>query len=207
MNELEKYIELPYSTWLQRDSDGDFVARIEELPGCSAHGKTREEALANLDEAKKLWIEDCLEHGDPVPVPVEQEALPSGKWLQRVPRKLHRKLQQLAKQDGVSFNQFVSVILAEAVGVQKRAVQAEGVSTQVSAYDLLHGSLQKAFDVAPLTTWQVVDVSQCAGTFKGYTNVTEALSLLSAQLPNKFEFKGKEPKHATKRKHPGLEIW
>src|SRR5207247_6051567 len=116
MTELQKYIELPYTVLLRRDTDGDYVAKIPELPGCSAHGKSSGEALENLDEAKALWIEDCLEAGDAVPLPAAEEVLPSGKWLQRVPRKLHRKLQALAKYEGVSLNQLVSAFLAEAVG-------------------------------------------------------------------------------------------
>src|SRR5580704_15799651 len=100
MSDLEKFRELPYTILLRRDDDGDFVARIEELPGCSAHGKTRQEALENLDQAKELWIQDCLDNGDAVPLPAKEEPLPSGKWLQRVPRKLHRKLQVLSKQEG-----------------------------------------------------------------------------------------------------------
>ena len=95
MSDLKKYLELPYTTTLRRDTDGDFVARVEELPGCSADGKTPQEAIENLDEAKSLWIQDCLEHGNPVPLPAQEAALPSGKWLQRVPRKLHLKLQKL----------------------------------------------------------------------------------------------------------------
>src|SRR5260370_9365587 len=127
MSELERYLELPYTVLLRRDGDGDFVAKIEELPGCSSHGKTREEALGNLDEAKSLWIQDCLENGDPVPLPAEDEPLPSGKWLQRVPRKLHRKLQELSKKEGVSFNQCVTALFAEAVGEHK-AVQVGQIS-------------------------------------------------------------------------------
>ena len=44
------------------------------------------------------------------------EDLPSGKWLQRVPRTLHLKLSALAKREGISLNQLVVSILAEAVG-------------------------------------------------------------------------------------------
>jgi predicted RNase H-like HicB family nuclease len=69
MKHLKDYLELPYSVLLRKDSEGDFVARIEELPGCAAHGRTSSQALARLEEAKQLWISDCLQSGDPVPVP------------------------------------------------------------------------------------------------------------------------------------------
>ena len=118
MKAVEQYLELPYTTIIRRDEDGDYVARVDELPGCAAHGKTPEEAIANLSEVRELWIRDCIESGQPVPEPAE-EPLPSGKWVQRVPRGLHRKLVALARRDGVSLNQFVLAVLAEAAGVRR----------------------------------------------------------------------------------------
>ncbi len=40
----------------------------------------------------------------------------SGKFVVRVPKSLHRKLSELAEQDGVSLNQWINTALAEAVG-------------------------------------------------------------------------------------------
>jgi antitoxin HicB len=116
MKNLRHYMSLPYTLILRKDEDGDFVARVEELSGCAAHGKTETEALRNLEEAKELWVSDCLETGSPVPEPAVEEVLPSGKWVQRVPRSLHKQLVLTAKQEGVSLNQLVTSVLSEAVG-------------------------------------------------------------------------------------------
>jgi antitoxin HicB len=94
---INYYLGLPYTVIMRADQEGDFVARVDELPGCSTHGKTHAEALEALEETKRLWITDCLENHDPVPEPAIEVGLPSGKWLQRVPRSLHRKLIQQAK--------------------------------------------------------------------------------------------------------------
>lgn len=51
------------------NEDGAFVAEIPELPGCTAHGSTQEEALANVKAAEALWIRTANEFGDPVPEP------------------------------------------------------------------------------------------------------------------------------------------
>ncbi len=48
--------------------------RHPDLKGCVAVGETREEALANLEEARRLWLETAHEHGDEIPSPSEEEA-------------------------------------------------------------------------------------------------------------------------------------
>lgn len=116
MKDLNYYLALPYVATIRPDEEGGFVARFEDLPGCSADGATAAEALERLDDLKRDWIEDALEAGHPVPEPALEEDLPSGKWVQRVPRSLHRKLSRAAKKDGVSLNALVCTVLAEAVG-------------------------------------------------------------------------------------------
>ncbi|NJL09595.1 MAG: type II toxin-antitoxin system HicB family antitoxin [Calothrix sp. SM1_7_51] len=47
--------------------DGYFVIEVPSLPGCISQGKTREEALANIEEAITLYVEVLQERGEPVP--------------------------------------------------------------------------------------------------------------------------------------------
>ena len=47
--------------------DGLFAAEVPDLPGCTAHGETREAAIRNVHEAMALWIATTVEHGDPIP--------------------------------------------------------------------------------------------------------------------------------------------
>lgn len=47
--------------------DGYFVVEVPSLPGCISQGKTREEALANIEEAIALYIEVLQQRGDSVP--------------------------------------------------------------------------------------------------------------------------------------------
>lgn len=123
-DKINKYLNLPYTVTLKVDEDGDFVARIAELPGCSSHGKTHAEALENLRESQSLWIQDALEAGDAIPAPEDDDLLPSGKWVQRVPRTLHLKLARLAKRESVSLNQLVTSMLAESFAVRSIAASA-----------------------------------------------------------------------------------
>ena len=56
-----------YTVVLEQESDGGFVASVPVLPGCVSQGDTREAALNNIREAIDLYIEDCIDVGDPVP--------------------------------------------------------------------------------------------------------------------------------------------
>ncbi len=74
-------------------------------------GATREEALANLDDAMATWIEVQLEDHETIPEPLAADDF-SGKFLVRVPKSLHRDLARRADREGVSLNQYVSTTLA-----------------------------------------------------------------------------------------------
>jgi antitoxin HicB len=112
--DLTYYESLPYTVIMRKDEDGDFVARIQELPGCIAHGEDEASAIEQLYSMQKLWLEDALRAGDAIPEPEDEAALPSGKWVQRVPRKLHRDLVRMAERESVSLNQLVTSMLTEA---------------------------------------------------------------------------------------------
>ena len=47
--------------------DGYFVVEVPSLPGCISQGKTRDQALANIEEAIALYIEVLEDRGEPIP--------------------------------------------------------------------------------------------------------------------------------------------
>ncbi|MBC7814941.1 MAG: type II toxin-antitoxin system HicB family antitoxin [Burkholderiales bacterium] len=49
------------------DEDGAWCASCPSLSGCHSQGETREEALANIKETIQLWIDDAIDHGEPIP--------------------------------------------------------------------------------------------------------------------------------------------
>jgi predicted RNase H-like HicB family nuclease len=51
---------------LYSGEDGYFVVEVPSLPGCISQGKTREEALANIEEAIALYIEVLQDRGEVV---------------------------------------------------------------------------------------------------------------------------------------------
>ena len=62
---MNKYEIIIY--WSEEDKA--FIAEVPELPGCAAHGGTQAAALANVQDAIRLWIDTANEFGDPIPEP------------------------------------------------------------------------------------------------------------------------------------------
>jgi len=50
------------------DDDG-YIADIPDLEACSAFGETPDEALREVQQAKKLWLETARTEGKPIPPP------------------------------------------------------------------------------------------------------------------------------------------
>ena len=96
---------------LSEADGGGWLASVPALPGCMGDGETRVDALEDALAAIEEWKDAARALGREIPGP----AAP-GQWRQRVPRSLHDKLRRLADSDGVSLNQLVTSLLAEAVG-------------------------------------------------------------------------------------------
>lgn len=53
------------------EENGDWIASVPMLPGCHSWGKTREDALVNIKEAAKGWIETGFDMLNTIPAAVE----------------------------------------------------------------------------------------------------------------------------------------
>ena len=58
---------------IEQDEDGVYVAECPSLPGCVSQGQTRQEALDNIQDAMKGYLESLKKHNDPIPLPIEEE--------------------------------------------------------------------------------------------------------------------------------------
>jgi predicted RNase H-like HicB family nuclease len=59
--------EYTYTAVLEREEDGGYHAFCPALPGCHSQGDTYDEALANIQDVIKLYIESLHAHGETVP--------------------------------------------------------------------------------------------------------------------------------------------
>jgi predicted RNase H-like HicB family nuclease len=51
------------------EDDEGYIADIPDLEACSAFGETPDEALREVQQAKKLWLEAARAEGKPIPLP------------------------------------------------------------------------------------------------------------------------------------------
>jgi predicted RNase H-like HicB family nuclease len=62
-----------YRITIEQDEDGMFIVECPSLPGCLSQGNTREEALTNIKDAIRGYLESLAKHGEVVPPPIEEE--------------------------------------------------------------------------------------------------------------------------------------
>ncbi len=60
---------------IEQDEDGVFVAEVPSLPGCISQGKTRTEALANIQEAAEGYLESLEAHNEPIPPSIMEDTI------------------------------------------------------------------------------------------------------------------------------------
>ncbi len=61
---------------IERDEDGIFVAECPSIPGCVSQGETREEAIANVQDAIRQCLEVRAERGMPLTVATYEVEIP-----------------------------------------------------------------------------------------------------------------------------------
>ena len=57
------------------EEDGGYIADIPDLRHCSAFGNTPGEALAEVEKAKKVWLEAAKAENKPIPAPIYRPAI------------------------------------------------------------------------------------------------------------------------------------
>ncbi len=66
---------MKYRILIEQDEDGFYVAECPSLPGCISQGKTRDEAINNIQDAIKGYIESLRKHDEPVPPAIDEEII------------------------------------------------------------------------------------------------------------------------------------
>ena len=101
---------------LTKQEGGGWLITWPDLPGCMSDGETPEEAIENGKDAFASWTAvrtRDLKKAMPKPPSV---AVKPARFVLRVPRSLHFRLVERAKQEGASLNSLVTSFIAESLG-------------------------------------------------------------------------------------------
>ncbi len=123
------YMDLPYTMTVKRYDDQGvyYLAGYVELPDLFMTGATLEEAVKELLDEKPEYFEECIKRGFKIPVPAQEQKY-SGKLNFRMPKRLHEKVAAMAENEGVSINQYLLSVVAEAVGSDETLLIEEKAS-------------------------------------------------------------------------------
>ncbi len=106
-------LQYPFEIRPLSDSEGGgYLIQFPDLQGCISDGETPEEAVQNGMVALTGWLETRQELGLPIPVPHSAQNEPV-KFVARLPRSLHSRLTAQAKQEGISLNTLLIMLLAQ----------------------------------------------------------------------------------------------
>ena len=105
---------------VSEEDGGGYLAIVPSLPGCMSDGDTAEEALKNVNDAIKCWIETAEELGRDVPKPIEYRVDDeySGKLLLRIPKYLHKMVAERSVDEGSSINQLIQSYISMGLGYE-----------------------------------------------------------------------------------------
>jgi predicted HicB family RNase H-like nuclease len=112
---LQEHLSAEYPIVIVKKEDG-YLGWFPDFGRITikAFASTISEVISDLEESKRFLIEDLVKNNLPIPRPSDEEANSySGQFVLRIPRTLHGKLSDEAKQNGVSLNTYISYLLSE----------------------------------------------------------------------------------------------
>ena len=127
---LEHYHSLQYSVIITADDNGGYVATIPDLEGCIAEGETFEEAAREIEEVRKIWLEETYLAGAEIPLPRKF----SGTISLRMPPTLHQEVYLEAKRREVSLNTHLVALITENNAYSKIASKIEQLSRNANNF-------------------------------------------------------------------------
>ena len=108
----DEWAALKYAVQLDRVDEGEGVEWVAFFPllgraACMAYGSTPTEAVETAERMRLDLYDEIVGSGIPIPLPTNggEDELPSGRFLLRVPKLLHRRLQRAAEEKHLSLNQ------------------------------------------------------------------------------------------------------
>ena len=146
-----------YSISIQwSDEDKGYIATVPELKGLSAFGVSKEDALNELQIAKKAYLEVFKEDGCELSEPDLLNNY-SGQFRQRLPKSLHAYLSKEAKKENVSLNTLIVSKLSQGSNNESIVAEIRELKEQINR---LHVVIDYLYQKEVLTSCNIYDPKQ-----------------------------------------------
>ena len=66
---------MKYRILIEQDEDRVFIAECPSLPGCISQGKSRRQALTNIQHAIHGYLRSLKKHKEPIPPGITEEII------------------------------------------------------------------------------------------------------------------------------------
>lgn len=145
---LDYYLALKYTTEIEEEPKGEGGGFIATCPllALRGYGKTRDEAVEDLENLKTECLKDWINEGISIPEPQKHSEDPSGKLVLRLPRTLHSVLRENAKYEGISLNSQIVNLLIKALEDNHHTSLLDDAVTKIMTF---HWNTQK--NIADMT--------------------------------------------------------
>lgn len=108
---LDDYLKLEYTFNVVADVEGGYVIAFPDLQGCMTQADSPEEIVPMAMDAKRAWLTVRYEDELDIPLPTHPEEY-SGRFVLRMPKRLHRELAEAAQRNDTSLNTWIVYLLA-----------------------------------------------------------------------------------------------
>lgn len=134
--DLNYYLSLSYKIEIvpiPESEGGGYMARLPRFGtlGIVGDGKTKAEALADLEENQKDRFEEYIEEGLDIPEPESDRRDYSGRFVLRMPKFLHEELARSARKNSVSLNQYICALLSMNLQSDRMATALNAVQENI----------------------------------------------------------------------------
>ena len=125
---LEEFIKLQYKFTVapyidEEHEEEGFIITCPELHGIEVYGETLDEAHEEFRAAKIAWYEMKCKLGEDISPPKQVGNSSSGRLTVRLPKTLHFKVEEFAKEEGVSLNTgFIQLVNEGLTGVNNKMI-------------------------------------------------------------------------------------
>lgn len=151
---LEYYMKLLYTIEvvpIPKSQGGGFAARLPQIGrhAITGDGETPEEAIKNLETAKRERFEAYLKKDIEIPEPEEEKEEYSGRFIVRLPKILHRQLAEAAKQNNISLNQYINYLSTSNFHLARQEDQYEIIMSELENMKEAIWSIRYSFYAYP----------------------------------------------------------